>query len=253
MVGQIKNVFVTLLVLCWCIGCKVAYVPGQSSPSGTDLTPASNSPSPAPTPVPGISLDSQSWYIRSSDDGQPDHHPNAAANGWSFNFPVVADISSCSAIGKCPSINIVTTPYTTPIAIGKTVTMTFQINTTGTPQFNYMLDPTNTCVSPATVHLFIEHANDDFLTETYQWWAIPSSAVLAAGTVTLTAPITPDQWSDMYGNVGNLDSTRLAGFSDALANVGNIGMTFGGGCFLVHGVNISGGTAQFNLIDFQIQ
>jgi hypothetical protein len=34
-------------------------------------------------------------------------------------------------------------------------------------------------------------------------------------------------------------------------NVGNIGMTFGGGCFAGHGVNISGGTARFSLTSYR--
>ena len=64
--------------------------------------------------------------------------------------------------------------------------------------------------------------------------------------------LTPDQWSSVYGKTGNYDATALAGFRDALANLGHIGMTFGGGCFFGHGVNVSGGTARFVLIGYTI-
>jgi hypothetical protein len=73
-----------------------------------------------------------------------------------------------------------------------------------------------------------------------------------SGDVTMTVPLTPDQWSSVYRKVGNLNSSTLAGFQDALANLGDVGMTFGGGCFAGHGVNVSGGTARFVLISYTI-
>ena len=42
------------------------------------------------------------------------------------------------------------------------------------------------------------------------------------------------------------------GFQDALGDLGHVGMTFGGGCFFGHGVNISGGTARFSLISYTV-
>jgi len=43
-----------------------------------------------------------------------------------------------------------------------------------------------------------------------------------------------------------------AAFRAALQNVGNIGMTFGGGCLAGHGVNINGGTARFSLTSYRL-
>jgi hypothetical protein len=56
----------------------------------------------------------------------------------------------------------------------------------------------------------------------------------------------------VYGKSGDDDATALAGFQDALGNLGRVGMTFGGGCFFGHGVNVSGGTARFALISYTI-
>jgi hypothetical protein len=74
--------------------------------------------------------------------------------------------------------------------------------------------------------------------------------------VTMTVPLTPDQWSSVYGKPGNLNATTLAGFHDALTNLGHVGMTFGGGYFAGHGVNVSGAGARamrsyklFNLVN----
>jgi uncharacterized membrane protein YedE/YeeE len=41
-------------------------------------------------------------------------------------------------------------------------------------------------------------------------------------------------------------------FSLALEDVENIGMTFGGGCFFGHGVNVTGGQASFAVTEFSI-
>jgi hypothetical protein len=132
--------------------------------------------------------------------------------------------------------------------------MTFQILTTGAPSFNYILSLDNTCATPATVRLFLERKNDDFSEEFYRWWAHTISYDLQAtpGNITLTVPLTPDQWSSVYGKTGNDDAAALAGFRDALQNLGNVGMTFGGGCFFGHGVNVSGGSARFALINYTI-
>jgi hypothetical protein len=52
----------------------------------------------------------------------------------------------------------------------------------------------------------------------------------------------------MIGEFGTLSATTQAGFAATLASVSQIGMTFGGGCFFGHGVNVSGGTAAFELL-----
>jgi len=120
--------------------------------------------------------------------------------------------------------------------------------------FNYILSLDNTCATPATVRLFLERKNDDLSEEFYRWWAHTISYELQAtpGNITLTVPLTPDQWSSVYGRTGNYDAAALAGFQDALQNLGNVGMTFGGGCFFGHGVNVSGGSARFALINYTI-
>ena len=114
--------------------------------------------------------------------------------------------------------------------------------------------PFGNLMSPATVRALIQEQGDTLSTtqEYYRWWSNPVSYTLADGTITLTTPLTPDQWSSVLGKFGNTDATSLAGFQNALANVGNVGMTFGGGCFFGHGVNVAGGTAQFKLLNYVI-
>jgi hypothetical protein len=42
-----------------------------------------------------------------------------------------------------------------------------------------------------------------------------------------------------------------SGFVETIKKMGNIGVTFGGGCLFGHGVNVSGGTARFIMTRFE--
>jgi hypothetical protein len=62
----------------------------------------------------------------------------------------------------------------------------------------------------------------------------------------MTVEIAPDQWTNVEGE------RSRSGFTEILKNMGNIGLTFGGGCFFGHGVNVSGGTARFIMTRFEL-
>jgi len=192
------------------------------------------------------------WHLQYS-AGVPDH-PVADKAGWSFDFPVYNQQSptKCSEDRSCGHVNYITTPVNAAIAATALI-MTFRIETTGAPIFQYALNPNNTCINPAAVRLFIQRQGDTLEAdhEFYRWWS-KAAAELTAGTVTLTVPLMPDQWLSVFGKTGDVDQVTLAAFHDALENVDNIGMTFGGGCFAGHGVNISGGTARFSLTRYRL-
>ena len=205
----------------------------------------------APSSAGSKNNSTDAWRIEYSPSMPPD--PTAGGPGaWYLDFPTAHNYPACISQGSCESLNYVTTSYGGPAT--HSVSMTFEILTTGTPNFNYVMESDNNCATPATVRLFLERKNDDFSEEFYRWWANPASYELQAtpGEVTLTVPLTPDQWSSVYGKGGNYNADSLAGFQDALQNLGDIGMTFGGGCFFGHGVNVSGGTARFALISYTI-
>jgi hypothetical protein len=196
-----------------------------------------------------VSLKPKDWSILYST--KLPKHPAALTGqtGWYFDFPVYDQpVSTCASKGNCPGVHYVVTDYTQPIT-AVTLVMTFRVETTGSVVFNGNLQPDNTCNFPAGVHPYIERQNDDG-GEFYRWWANPIYYALAPGSVTLAVPLTPDQWSSVFGKFGNYDAESLAGFQAALQNVGEVGMTFGGGCFFGHGVNVSGGTARFVLTGY---
>jgi len=138
-----------------------------------------------------------------------------------------------------------------PGTIAGRVIVSLQVTTTGVPIFNYMLEPGNTCVTPATVRPFL-WAHQDSPAEFDRWWARSVAYELAAGSTTMTVPLNADQWSSVNGKLGNADAGAMAGFDAALKAVSSLGLTFGGGCFFGHGVNVSGGTARFVLTKYEV-
>ena len=142
----------------------------------------------------------------------------------------------------------------------QTAKATIQLVTTGSPVFGWESNVDNLppgCASPPAARLYIQSGSWNYTAPdgSNRWWSNPVSFTLASGTATLSVPLQPDQWSDTYGQEGDSSPTTEKEFAEAIANVNFIGMTFGGGCFFGHGVNISGpgATAQFILKSFTIQ
>ena len=131
--------------------------------------------------------------------------------------------------------------------VGRFIAITVEIS--GSPEFRYKLAPDNTCDTPASVRLLIERQGDDFTEEFYRWWSNPEAIVLRAGQYSIIAPLTSDHWSSVFGKTGDAAPEE---FAQALRNIDKIGMTFGGGCFFGHGVNVPGGEATFSLKKFTI-
>jgi hypothetical protein len=135
---------------------------------------------------------------------------------------------------------------------GKTITATFTVTASSDAAFVYgdaSCGPSNTYVRPYFV------AAGKFNTENY-WWAVSGTNTSytfldgnASDTITLTVPLVPANWSGYNGASGTVD---IAGFTAAVAKVGTIGLSFGGGCFFANGVGLSAGTASFLLTSYTI-
>jgi len=205
---------------------------------------ASSDPSPSPPAPSPVSLRAEAWNIQYS-PGMP-AHPTPVAEGWYFDFPA----PSCGRADVC-SVHYVSTPVSMSVTTSGHVNAVFQITTSGTPIFNYRLKPNNTCDYPAHARFYLQRKRDDLSGrgeyEFYRWFSNDVAYELAAGSANLTAALTPDQWTSVFGKKGDYHSAAKLGFAVALQDLANVGFVFGGGCFYGHGVNVSGGTARFML------
>jgi hypothetical protein len=139
--------------------------------------------------------------------------------------------------------------------ISGTLTLNVSVSETGSPTFIWYPEISNTCLTPpASAHpFFTSAASGADGNEYHRWWAKSVSYVLGASGTALVIPLTPGNWSDVYGHSGDESAQTLAGFTDALNTARWIGLTLGGGCFFGHGVNVSGGTATFTVSSYTIQ
>jgi hypothetical protein len=220
---QMKIYPLVLVLMGFSIGCGL-------------VTPPSNGPPPDVRPQEAnvASLAPQNWYIYHS-AGTP-LNPSADIEGaWSFDFP------SSEAGGH---VNYVQTPFNATTVLHN-VSITFKVESSA-PQYD-VLDSSD--ISPATIHLFIEQRGDDLVIANGRWWAQVSGYNLGSHdseTITSIVPLTPDQWSNVYGK------NDAQAFYAALENIGWIGLTCGGQYFWGHGVAMDSGSAKFILIDFQV-
>jgi hypothetical protein len=77
---------------------------------------------------------------------------------------------------------------------------------------------------------------------------------LAPGPANLNASLTDlSEWMSVFGEKANASEAATAGFKQAIANLGNVGFSFGGGCFYGHGVRVSGGGARFAVANYAVR
>jgi hypothetical protein len=87
-----------------------------------------------------------------------------------------------------------------------------------------------------------------------RWFSNSVAHQLAPGTANPSASLTDlSQWTSVFGEKANASAAATAGFKQAMANLGNVGFSFGGGCFYGHGVRLSGGSARFAVISYAVK
>jgi hypothetical protein len=180
-----------------------------------------------------VSLDPQNWYIFYS--SQISLHPSSSeANGaWSFYLPP-----------RGGYVGYVQTPFNATTTLHNVI-VSFTVESNA-PQYE-VLDPSD--IPPATVHLFFEQQGDDLRNPDGRWWADFGGYNLGSQdntAVTLVVPLTPDQWTNVYG------ANDPQAFYASLGNAGWMGLTFGGQYFWGHGVALSSGSAKFVLLNFKV-
>jgi hypothetical protein len=195
-----------------------------------------------------LPLAPSTWDIRYSDG--PVHPSAPSEGGWEIKFTHGIATPKPTHDCNCQGIGYVTTNWNKPIA-GSSITISFEITATAGTVFGFKTESDKTCPTPANFRLLIERKDDALTEPSYRWWSNQINYPLqdTNGLVSLTVPLSGDNWSNMYGVTG---AAAPAGFAAALADAGPVGMTFGGGCFFGHGAYITLGAATFALRSYFI-
>lgn len=193
-------------------------------------------------------LAAQEWTISYSPGMPPT--PAQEGAGWAFDFP------QGPAVPGTSSVHYVTRYVGAALPAAASLSAEVVVTEQGAPVYQYKLQPENVCDNPAGFSLFLQRPGDDMTGtgkyEFYRWWSVGDYKI-APGAGTLTVSLSdPGRWLSVFGKRGD---AAPAEFAAAIADVGNIGMTFGGGCFKGHGVNLTpgSGTSRFALQGFRLQ
>lgn len=202
-------------------------------------------------------------------------------NGWQQAFhipnpppPPYPGFPTCAQSAHhawlCPAFDYIWTPYTKSILGYSSITATIKVIASPGTAFDGRTNTDNSCLAsnppggwPGGVQIMVQHRADDGGTGTYRFWSTPGYFSLkdtGGQTVTITAPLDPSMWIDVYGEngasaarpVAGQGATVLAGFRDTLTRIGRINLTFGAGCWMHHGLFIDNGSATFQLLGMQI-
>jgi hypothetical protein len=186
--------------------------------------------------VDAVSMDSQNWDIQFSPT-MPSHPSASSDGGWKFDFPA------------CDGVHYVTTGFR-QTAPHKAVKVTFNVVSAGA---SFVPVELSECPQfPARFRLYLERSGDDG-SDGKRWWSNPQTFDLGSNNnsiVTMTVPLTPDNWSGLWGKMANSDSGQTAAFNNTLADLGRVGLTFGS-CHAGHGVYAEG-QASFEMLAFEV-
>jgi hypothetical protein len=191
-----------------------------------------------------VPMNAQAWDILHSPEMPP--HPTPQTNGgWYFDFPIPPR-----------SVHYVLAAVNMPAS--RSVDASIIVTTTGTPVFVYNLQPDNNCTYPAHVRLLLQEKGDDLSgtngKQYFRWWSNSAAYQLAPGAANLSAPLTDlSQWTSVFGEKANASAASKTGFEQAIAHIGSVGFSFGGGCFYGHGVRVSGGRARFIVNSYTVE
>ena len=190
-----------------------------------------------------VPMNAQAWDILYSPGMPP--HPMPQTGGWYVDLPAAPN----SIHYLLAAVNM---------AASSSVDASILVTTTGTPIFVYNLQPDNNCVYPAHVRFLLQEKDDDLSgingKQYFRWFSNSVAYQLAPGSTNLSAPLTDlSQWTSVFGEKANGSAAAKAGFEQAIANLGRVGFSFGGGCFYGHGVRVSGGSARFVVTSYAVK
>lgn len=159
------------------------------------------------------------------------------SDSWSFVYSNgVSGDASAFSFPKTDGVHYVI-KRAAGIAMGKTITMRFNISGAGELK---VADPAD--IPPATVRLFLwgQTIND-------RWW-MHVGANIIDGDQTITAAINQANW----GGVGGNPPVQQASFDSVVANPYAMGFSLGGQYFAGHGVYCPEGTKTFKLLEYSV-
>lgn len=199
-------------------------------------------------------LSANSWRVFNIDTSVPklwDINKAEALSTGGVEFPFQTSTTAGDWLGTGWFTVYLKTNYNRDLT-GKTITAIVDVVA---PAGTSFWTRTSACANAGTdayVRLEFQSATGNYNASDY-WWSTGNTWNLStiANVPTTLSLSTNDAalWSNISGQTGADDP---AGFAAALKNVKEIGVAFGSSCSYASGVNVSGGTASFQLQSYTV-
>lgn len=132
---------------------------------------------------------------------------------------------------------------------GTKLTINGAMSVTPGAVFNFMSESNNVGTDPAGFRPFIKTNAWDINFQFDRWWSDTRYVLKDDPMIRLKVSLDPSTWFAVDGTRAD-DPIALPSFRAAIACPSFVGLTFGGGYFAGHGVNVSGGSAHLDVIQF---
>lgn len=192
-----------------------------------NLGPLSGPPNVSPKTPGVVSLNPLDWYVLYS-EGMNAHPNGSVLDAWGFAFPIGGHV------------NYIQTPFKATKLLSQVKVKLAIVENNA----QYKLSD-STDHLPATCRIFFETKGDKLTNTNGRWWGAAITPLMN-GTFEITLPLTSDHWTNVNGQ------STPGSFAAALANIGWVGITFGGQSFAGHGVGLASGSSVFFLEDFEV-
>lgn len=207
-------------------------VAAQTLPPGTNATPADE----FSLVYFGTPLGGGFWYATNFTDG-------------TFNFPT-------NGVRSYPAFAVKTNASPIDISGAALLIVTFQVNQLENTYYRYGGQGVyNTGPMPPHARMFFStrynYDNEDGCPKC-SWWNSDAWQSITNGVFTLTANLDPLKWSDSGARLRTSAPPTTLTFQDALTNVAQIGVSFGGGSFYDTGLAVTAGQSTFTLISVRV-
>ncbi len=151
---------------------------------------------------------------------------------------------------------LMTVPATKSFTTANMLSMTVEMQITGSITWGYHPDNDWRCIRPVTIRPHFQKGSwDKWVDDSYRWWTKEpySFTIENGGSMVINVPLQPSNWIQTWGKSGDSTPAMTTNFINSIKSIGALGAAIGGGCSYGHGANIQGdGSARLILRSYSI-
>lgn len=184
-----------------------------------------------------LSMDASKWNFHYGVNTPK--HPTQDGSGFKFTF-----------FKDKTEVDYLTTSHSSPIT-ASAIEFTIAVEGATDTWFDHVTESGNIPGGiPSSCRFVLQR---DVTTEFGRWFSNPFCIELRPRTTQLLrVPLTPENWSSVYGKFGDYNDAARKGFARVLSSPVSVGLVFGGGNFFGHGLRARSGNAIVKILSYRL-